>query len=96
MRYVGHATSYDDTITKVKIRVTQGSFKLEADGSGLGFVVYYVRKGVVVAVCSLASDPIVSHASELMRIGKMPGAQEIKAGLDILQIPLKCKDDHLI
>jgi apoptosis-inducing factor 3 len=66
---------------------------LEEDGSGLSFVVYYARKGKILAVCSLASDPVVSHASELMRIGKMPSAAEIKDGLDILSVPLKCKSN---
>jgi NADPH-dependent 2,4-dienoyl-CoA reductase/sulfur reductase-like enzyme len=84
IRYVGHATSFDETIV-------QGSTEMDATGGGLSFVVYYCRKGQVVAVCSLAKDPVVSHASELMRIGKMPSAQQLKAGLDLLTVPLKCK-----
>jgi NADPH-dependent 2,4-dienoyl-CoA reductase/sulfur reductase-like enzyme len=83
IRYVGHATSFDETIV-------QGSTELDATGGGLSFVVYYCRKGQVVAACSLAKDPVVSHASELMRLGKMPSAQELKAGLDLLTVPLKC------
>jgi apoptosis-inducing factor 3 len=54
-------------------------------------VAYYLRKEKVVAVCSLGKDPVTSHASELMRLGKMPGAEELRNGLDILTVPLKSK-----
>jgi hypothetical protein len=60
--FFSYASSYDEIIPV-------GSFKLEDDGSGLKFIVYYARKGKIVGVCSLANDPVVSHASELMRIG---------------------------
>jgi hypothetical protein len=42
----------------------------------------------VVAVCSLGKDPVVSHSSELMRLGKMPSAAQLKEGLDILSVKL--------
>jgi NADPH-dependent 2,4-dienoyl-CoA reductase/sulfur reductase-like enzyme/nitrite reductase/ring-hydroxylating ferredoxin subunit len=83
IRYVGHATSFDEA-------VVQGSTELDATGGGLSFVVYYCRKGEVVAVCSLAKDPVVSHASELMRLKKMPSVKAIKDGLDLLTVPLLC------
>jgi apoptosis-inducing factor 3 len=83
IRYVGHATSFDETIV-------QGNTEIDATGGGLSFVVYYCRNGKVVAVCSLAKDPVVSHASELMRLDKMPPAKDLKNGLDLLTIPLKC------
>lgn len=63
---------------------------MDATGGGLSFAVFYCRQGKVVAVCSLAKDPVVSHASELIRIGKMPSAKAIKEGKDILTIPLTC------
>lgn len=63
---------------------------MDATGGGLAFVAYYVRKDKVVAVCSLGKDPVVAHASELFRIGAMPSPAELKAGLDLLSIPLKC------
>ncbi|KAJ3359632.1 hypothetical protein HDU91_004863 [Kappamyces sp. JEL0680] len=84
IRYVGHATSFDDAIV-------QGSVSLDETGGGLAFVVFYTRNDKVVAVCSLAKDPVVSHASELLRIGKMPTATELRNGKDIMTIPLKCK-----
>lgn len=83
IRYVGHATSFDDT-------VVQGSVDLQSDGTGLSFAIFYLRKGKVVAVCSIGKDPIVSHSSELLRVGKMPTGAELKAGLDLLSIPITC------
>jgi hypothetical protein len=55
----------------------------------LSFVVFYVREGKVLAICSLAKDPIVWHASELFRLGKMPSGKALKDGLDLLTIPLQ-------
>lgn len=34
----------------------------------------------VVAIASMQNDPIVSHCSELLSLGKMLSVQEIKAG----------------
>jgi hypothetical protein len=53
-------------------------------------VIYYCRKGQVVAVASLGKDPYVSHASELLRVGKMPSAQALVEGLDLLTVPIEC------
>jgi hypothetical protein len=89
IRYVGHATSFDDVII-------QGSTQVDSTGGGLGFVAYYLRKDKVVAVCSLGKDPVTSHASELMRLGKMPTGEEVKSGVDILTIPLKSKSFLMI
>ena len=61
---------------------------MDASGGGLAFVAYYVRQGKVLAVCSLGKDPVASHASELLRLDKMPSGQELKAGLDLLTVPL--------
>ena len=80
--YVGHATSFDETIA-------QGTFKVDSNGSGLNFAVFYIRKGKVVAVCSHGRDPLVSHVSELMRLGMMPSVEEIRDGVDLLSIPLE-------
>ena len=51
---------------------------MDSTGGGLAFVAYYCRNDKVVAVCSLAKDPVVSHASELLRVGKMPSGKESK------------------
>jgi hypothetical protein len=64
---------------------------MDSTGGGLSFAAFYCRNDKVVAVCSLAKDPVVSHASELLRVGKMPSGKELKAGKDILTIPLQCK-----
>jgi apoptosis-inducing factor 3 len=77
VRYCGHAESFDDV-------VVQGS----TDAGKLAFVAFYVRKGVVLAVASVGKDPVVSYASELLRLGLMPSADELKAGKDILSVPL--------
>jgi len=52
------------------------------------FVAYYLKDNKVVAVSSMGNDPVVSKSSELMRLGAMPSAQEIKAGADLLQIDI--------
>lgn len=48
----------------------------------LKFVVYYVAedKETILAVGSMQNDPLVAHASELFRLGKMIGAKEIEGG----------------
>lgn len=67
LNYVGHALDYDDVIV---------------DGSldEMKFVAYYVKGSQVLAVASFNRDPIVSIAAELMEQGKMPSAEQIKAG----------------
>ena len=62
---------------------------MDKEGAGLAFAAFYVKDNQVLAVCSLGKDPVVSHCSELMRIGKMPSANEIKSGVDVLTIPLQ-------
>ena len=81
IRYAGHAHSFDDVII-------QGSTEMDETGSGLSFVAFYAKGDRILAVCSLAKDPIVAHCSELLRIGKMPLASEIKSGIDVLKISL--------
>lgn len=41
---------------------------------------YYIKGNQVVALASMGNDPIMSKTSELMRLGLMPTAQEIKSG----------------
>ena len=40
------------------------------------------------AVASMGNDPVVMKSSELMRLGIMPSAQEIKEGADVLQVDI--------
>ncbi|BEI83561.1 hypothetical protein CcaverHIS002_0401650 [Cutaneotrichosporon cavernicola] len=59
------------------------------DGSAddLKFVLYQANKdGDITTVCSMGRDPIVAKANELLRTGKMPKLDEIKAGKNILDI----------
>lgn len=44
------------------------------------FIAYYVKEGKVVAVASMQNDPVVSKASELLRLGKMPTPDELRNG----------------
>ncbi|KAG9053301.1 hypothetical protein FS842_008378 [Serendipita sp. 407] len=53
---------------------------------GKEFVAYYFKENKVVALASMGRDPIMSKSSELMRLGIMPTAQEIKDGADVLQV----------
>ncbi|KAL5485940.1 AIF1 [Sanghuangporus weigelae] len=75
LRYCGLGHSYDDIFIK-------------GDPGELKFAAYYFKAGKVVAVASMQADPIMTKASELMRLGLMPSAEEIKGGLDILSIDI--------
>ncbi|GAA5842177.1 hypothetical protein JCM9279_002809 [Rhodotorula babjevae] len=63
---------------------------LHVDGNPdeLKFVAYYLKGDEVVAAASMQRDPVVAHISELMRLGKMLSAKEIKDGKNPLDIAL--------
>jgi Reductase C-terminal len=74
LRYCGNTTGgYDDLVLKGKPEAGN-------------FAAYYTNGETVVAVASMGVDPLVMHATELMRRGIMPSKTEIKNGIDILQI----------
>lgn len=75
LRYLGTGAGYDDMFV-------DGNFK------ELKFAAYQAKEGKVTAVAAMQRDPIVSKASELMRLDLMPPLEEIKNGKDILQIEL--------
>uniref|UniRef100_A0A1D1ZKH5 Putative flavoprotein C26F1.14C n=1 Tax=Anthurium amnicola TaxID=1678845 RepID=A0A1D1ZKH5_9ARAE len=75
LRYCGYASSFDDVIV-------QGSLE------EMKFAAFYARGDKIVAVASISVDPLVSHCSELLRLGKFPTATEIRNGLDPLTVPL--------
>lgn len=75
LRYLGTGAGYDDMYV-------DGNFK------ELKFAAYQAKEGKVTAVAAMQRDPIVSKASELMRLDLMPPLEEIKNGKDILQIEL--------
>lgn len=53
---------------------------IDGDVDALKFVAYYVKGDAVVAVASMQRDPVVSKASELLRLGLMPSPEELRAG----------------
>ena len=67
LRFCGHALHFDDII-------------IDGNLQELTFVAYFTEGERVLAVASLGRDPVVSHCSELMRLGKMPSASELRAG----------------
>ncbi|KAF8968027.1 flavoprotein [Flammula alnicola] len=75
LRYCGFGAKYEDVIIK-------------GEPDDLKFIAYYVKAGKIVAVASMQNDPVVSKASELLRLGLMPSPEEIKAGKDLLSIDI--------
>ncbi|KIJ14286.1 hypothetical protein PAXINDRAFT_12937 [Paxillus involutus ATCC 200175] len=75
LRYCGLGVGYDDVI-------------LNGDPGEMKFIAYYVKEGQVVAVASMQNDPVVSKASELLRLGLMPSADEVRAGKNLLDIDI--------
>ncbi|KAI0316418.1 flavoprotein [Amylostereum chailletii] len=75
LRYCGVGAGYDDII-------------IQGDPNEMKFVAYYLQAGKVVAVASMQNDPLVMKASELLRLGLMPTADEIRGGKDVLQIDI--------
>ncbi|KAH9925457.1 hypothetical protein B0H21DRAFT_764397 [Amylocystis lapponica] len=73
LRYCGVGAGFDDVI-------------IQGDPGEMKFVAYYVKDGKIVAVSSMQKDPVVSKASELLRLGLMPTPAEIKAGKDLLSV----------
>ncbi|KAL0060827.1 Apoptosis-inducing factor 1 [Marasmius tenuissimus] len=67
LRYCGYSVGYDDIVIK-------------GDLGEMKFVAYYAKQGKIVAVASMQNDPVVSKASELLRLGLMPSLEEVKAG----------------
>jgi hypothetical protein len=62
---------------------------IDGDADEKKFVAYYGKGEEIVAVASMGRDPVVSHCSELYRLGKMPAYSEVKGGKNPLDIPLQ-------
>ncbi|KAG2182838.1 hypothetical protein INT44_005819 [Umbelopsis vinacea] len=75
IRYAGFAKEYDDVI-------------IQGDLKELAFAAYYAKGEEILAIASLNKDPVVSYSAELLRIGKMPKASELRKGVNPLDIPL--------
>ncbi|KAG8974794.1 hypothetical protein FRB90_009708 [Tulasnella sp. 427] len=75
LRYCGVGNGWDDVIVK-------------GNPDEMKFVAYYCKEGKVIAVASMQMDPIVTRSAELLRLGIMPTAEEIRGGKDIGTIDL--------
>lgn len=73
LRYCGISVGYDDVY-------------IQGNPAEMKFIAYYIQGGQVTAVASMQNDPIVSKASELLRLGLMPSADAIKAGQSLLDV----------
>ncbi|EMD31273.1 hypothetical protein CERSUDRAFT_89128 [Gelatoporia subvermispora B] len=76
LRYCGVGAGFDDVI-------------INGSTDEMKFVAYYVKDNKVVAVASMQRDPVVSKASELLRLGLMPSPAELRAGKDLLSVDIQ-------
>ncbi|KAG2017821.1 glutathione-disulfide reductase [Coprinopsis cinerea AmutBmut pab1-1] len=75
LRYCGIGHKYDRVIVK-------------GNPDELKVIAYYVKNNRIVAVASMQNDPVVSKASELLRLGLMPTPEEVEAGKELLSIDI--------
>lgn len=74
LRYCGSTSSgYDDVL-------------ITGEPENEQFVAYYCKGQTVVAVATMATDPVMSKCSELMRRRNMPTKAEIQGGVDVLAV----------
>lgn len=78
LRYCGLGHDYDDIIIK-------------GDPGEMKFIAYYVKEDKIVAVASMQNDPVVSKASELLRLGLMPSPKELRDGKSLLEVDISTK-----
>jgi len=78
LRYCGVGHKHDDVI-------------IVGDPGELKFIAYYVKDGQVIGVSCMQNDPVVTKASELLRLGLMPSPDELRAGKDILSIDISTR-----
>ncbi|KAI6155596.1 hypothetical protein BKA82DRAFT_17541 [Pisolithus tinctorius] len=82
LRYCGTGAGYEDVIIK-------------GDPGEMKFIAYYVKGNRAVAVASMQNDPVVSKASELLRLGLMPSPDEIREGKNLLDIDISCVESNV-
>ncbi|KAG9243722.1 hypothetical protein BJ878DRAFT_107431 [Calycina marina] len=74
LRYCGNTVNgYDDVVVK-------------GEPENAKFAAYYTKGETVVAVATMATDPIMSQAASLMLKGNMPSKSELEEGVDIMTI----------
>ncbi|GBE88532.1 Apoptosis-inducing factor 1 [Sparassis crispa] len=76
LRYCGVGSGFDDVI-------------IDGNPDEMKFIAYYVKNDKIIAVSSMQRDPVVSKASELLRLGLMPSPAEIRAGKDLLSVDIQ-------
>jgi len=75
LRYCGVGAGYDDIY-------------IQGEPAEMKFIAYYIQGGRITAVASMQNDPVVSKASELLRLGLMPSVELIKAGQSLLDVDI--------
>lgn len=53
---------------------------IQGDVEGLKFAAFYTKGEEVLAVATMGKDPVATKVAELLRLGRMPTASEIKGG----------------
>jgi hypothetical protein len=78
LRYVGHATSWDEII-------------YQGDVSAHDFLAFYVKDNRVLAVAGMNRDSELAAVEALMKLDRMPTREQLKFGgvnvLDLLHAP---------
>jgi len=59
---------------------------LKGEPENAKFAAFYCLGETVVAVASMAMDPVMAKSAELMRRGNMPSKSEIEGGVDVLKV----------
>ncbi|KAK9489949.1 hypothetical protein V1508DRAFT_426453 [Lipomyces doorenjongii] len=62
------------------------SLVLKGEPENSKFAAYYCKGQTVVAVATIAMDPIMAQSAVLMRRGNMPSKKEIEDGVDVLVV----------
>lgn len=53
---------------------------VQGDVEGLKFAAFYTKGEKVLAVATIGMDPVGIKVAELLRLGRMPTASELKSG----------------
>ena len=81
LRYCGNTSmGYDDVVIDGSLEVGQDKMP--------SFAAYYCKGEQVVAVATMAKDPVMSQVAELMRRGTMLSKKDLRGGKDVLSASL--------
>lgn len=59
---------------------------LRGEPENAKFAAFYCLGETVVAVATMAMDPVMTKSAELMRRGNMPSKSAIESGVDVLAV----------